>query len=121
MKPSFVAALGAGMALPAFGLLFRYRRDMNAARARLAPWTATSSRRNGGRSSMPSRVRGTRCSSCMGSFTTASADCLKYAISLPIVASSLRRDSAISARACRRTRRRPPRPTRSPLCSTAWV
>jgi pimeloyl-ACP methyl ester carboxylesterase len=36
MKPSFVAALGAGMALPAFGLLFRYRRDMNAARARLA-------------------------------------------------------------------------------------
>jgi pimeloyl-ACP methyl ester carboxylesterase len=36
MKPSFVAALGAGIALPAFGLLFQYRRDMNAARARLA-------------------------------------------------------------------------------------
>jgi pimeloyl-ACP methyl ester carboxylesterase len=37
VKPSLVAALGAGFALPAFGLLFhRYRRDMNAARARLA-------------------------------------------------------------------------------------
>jgi hypothetical protein len=36
MKPSLVAALGAGLALPALGLLFRYRRDMNAARARLA-------------------------------------------------------------------------------------
>ena len=36
MKPSLVAALGAGLALPAFGLFVRYRRDMNAARARLA-------------------------------------------------------------------------------------
>ncbi|HEU4689878.1 MAG TPA: alpha/beta fold hydrolase [Vicinamibacterales bacterium] len=36
MKRSLVAALGAGLALPAFGLWFRYRRDMNAARARLA-------------------------------------------------------------------------------------
>ena len=36
MKASLVAALGAGMALPALGVLFRYRRDMNAARARLA-------------------------------------------------------------------------------------
>ena len=36
MKPSLVAALGAGVALPAFGLWFRYRSDMNAARARLA-------------------------------------------------------------------------------------
>ena len=37
MKPSVVAALGAaGLALPAFGIWFRYRRDMNAARARLA-------------------------------------------------------------------------------------
>jgi pimeloyl-ACP methyl ester carboxylesterase len=36
MRRSFVATLGAGVALPAFGLLFRYRRDMNAARARLA-------------------------------------------------------------------------------------
>lgn len=35
MKPSLVAALGAGLALPAFALWFRYRRDMNAARARL--------------------------------------------------------------------------------------
>jgi pimeloyl-ACP methyl ester carboxylesterase len=36
MKPSLVAALGAGMALPAFGLFLSYRRDLNAARARLA-------------------------------------------------------------------------------------
>jgi pimeloyl-ACP methyl ester carboxylesterase len=36
MKPSLVAALGIGLALPALGVLFRYRRDMNAARARLA-------------------------------------------------------------------------------------
>lgn len=36
MKPSLIAALSAGLALPAVGLLFRYRRDMNAARARLA-------------------------------------------------------------------------------------
>jgi hypothetical protein len=36
MKASFVAALGAGVAIPAFGVLLRYRRDLNAARARLA-------------------------------------------------------------------------------------
>jgi pimeloyl-ACP methyl ester carboxylesterase len=36
MKASLVAALGAGLAIPAFGLLLRYRRDLNAARARLA-------------------------------------------------------------------------------------
>jgi pimeloyl-ACP methyl ester carboxylesterase len=36
MKPSLVAALGAGVAVPAFGLFLRYRRDLNAARARLA-------------------------------------------------------------------------------------
>ena len=36
MKPSLVAAVGAGLALPALGLWLRYRRDMNAARARLA-------------------------------------------------------------------------------------
>src|SRR6478736_5681080 len=36
MKPSLVAALGASVAVPAFGLVFRYRRDLNAARARLA-------------------------------------------------------------------------------------
>jgi pimeloyl-ACP methyl ester carboxylesterase len=36
MKPSLVAALGAGLALPGLGLVFRYRRDMRAARAHLA-------------------------------------------------------------------------------------
>jgi pimeloyl-ACP methyl ester carboxylesterase len=36
MKGSLVAALGAGVAIPAFGLFLRYRRDLNAARARLA-------------------------------------------------------------------------------------
>ena len=36
MKRSLVAAFGAGLALPAFGLWFRYRRDMKAAHARLA-------------------------------------------------------------------------------------
>jgi pimeloyl-ACP methyl ester carboxylesterase len=36
MKPSLVVALGAGVAVPAFGLFRRYRRDLNAARARLA-------------------------------------------------------------------------------------
>ena len=36
MRRSLVAAFGAGLALPALGLWFRYRRDMNAARARLA-------------------------------------------------------------------------------------
>jgi pimeloyl-ACP methyl ester carboxylesterase len=36
MNASLVAALGAGVAIPAFGLLLRYRRDLNAARARLA-------------------------------------------------------------------------------------
>jgi pimeloyl-ACP methyl ester carboxylesterase len=35
MKPPLVAALGAGLALPAFLLLFRYRRDTNAACARV--------------------------------------------------------------------------------------
>ena len=36
MKASLVAGLGAGVAIPAFGLFLRYRRDLNAARARLA-------------------------------------------------------------------------------------
>jgi pimeloyl-ACP methyl ester carboxylesterase len=36
MTLSPVAAVGAGLALPAFGVFLRYRRDMNAARARLA-------------------------------------------------------------------------------------
>jgi pimeloyl-ACP methyl ester carboxylesterase len=36
MKASLVVALGAGFAVPAFGLFLRYRRDLNAARARLA-------------------------------------------------------------------------------------
>jgi pimeloyl-ACP methyl ester carboxylesterase len=36
MKASFVAALGAGVAIPAFAVFLRYRRDLNAARARLA-------------------------------------------------------------------------------------
>jgi pimeloyl-ACP methyl ester carboxylesterase len=36
MKASLVAALGAGVAIPAFGLVLRYRRDLSAARARLA-------------------------------------------------------------------------------------
>ena len=36
MKPSVLAGLAAGMAIPAYGVYFRYRRDMNAARARLA-------------------------------------------------------------------------------------
>lgn len=36
MKASLVAALGAGTAIPAFGLFLRYRLDLNAARARLA-------------------------------------------------------------------------------------
>ena len=36
MKASLVAALGAGVAIPAFGLFLRYRRDLNAARPRLA-------------------------------------------------------------------------------------
>ena len=49
MKAALVAALGAGVAIPAFGLFLRYRRDLNAARARLAaverhvistPWAA---------------------------------------------------------------------------------
>jgi pimeloyl-ACP methyl ester carboxylesterase len=36
MKASLVAALGAAVAIPAFGLVLRYRRDLRAARARLA-------------------------------------------------------------------------------------
>jgi pimeloyl-ACP methyl ester carboxylesterase len=36
MKRWFVAAVGAGLTVPAFGLLRRYRRDMNMARAHLA-------------------------------------------------------------------------------------
>ena len=36
MKPSVLAGLAAGAAIPACGVYFRYRRDMNAARARLA-------------------------------------------------------------------------------------
>jgi pimeloyl-ACP methyl ester carboxylesterase len=36
MTPSLVVALGAGLAVPGLGLWFRYRRDMRAARARLA-------------------------------------------------------------------------------------
>ena len=36
MKPSVLAGLAAGAAIPAYGVYLRYRRDMNAARARLA-------------------------------------------------------------------------------------
>src|SRR5512134_3525209 len=36
MKPSLFAALTAGVAIPAFGVSLRYRRDMKVARARLA-------------------------------------------------------------------------------------
>ena len=36
MKASLVATVGAGVAIPAFRLFLRYRRDLNAARARLA-------------------------------------------------------------------------------------
>ena len=36
MKPSILAGLAAGVAIPAYGVYLRYRRDMNAARARLA-------------------------------------------------------------------------------------
>ena len=36
MRASLVAALGAGVAIPAFGLVRRYRRDVKAGRARLA-------------------------------------------------------------------------------------
>ena len=36
MKPLRLAGLAAGVAIPVFGLFLRYRRDMNAARARLA-------------------------------------------------------------------------------------
>jgi pimeloyl-ACP methyl ester carboxylesterase len=36
MKPSLVAALGAGVAVPSFALFLRYRREMRVARARLA-------------------------------------------------------------------------------------
>ena len=36
MKPSVLAGLAAGMAIPAYGVYLRYRRDMDAARARLA-------------------------------------------------------------------------------------
>jgi pimeloyl-ACP methyl ester carboxylesterase len=36
MKPSVLAVLAAGVAIPAYGVYLRYRRDMDAARARLA-------------------------------------------------------------------------------------
>jgi len=36
MKPSVLAGLAVGAAIPAYGVYLRYRRDMNAARARLA-------------------------------------------------------------------------------------
>ena len=36
MKPSLVAALGAGVGIRVFGMFLRYRRDLKAARARLA-------------------------------------------------------------------------------------
>jgi pimeloyl-ACP methyl ester carboxylesterase len=36
MKPSVLAGLAAGVAIPGYGVYLRYRRDMNAARARLA-------------------------------------------------------------------------------------
>ena len=36
MQPLLLAALAAGVAIPAFGMSLRYRRDLNAARARLA-------------------------------------------------------------------------------------
>ena len=39
MKPLFFAALATGVAIPAFGVFLRYRRDLNAARARLAAVT----------------------------------------------------------------------------------
>jgi pimeloyl-ACP methyl ester carboxylesterase len=39
MKPLHLAALAAGVAIPAVGLSLRYRRDLNAARARLAAVT----------------------------------------------------------------------------------
>ena len=36
MKPSVLAGLAAGVSIPASGVYLRYRRDMKAARARLA-------------------------------------------------------------------------------------
>src|SRR5687767_12788532 len=36
MKPAIVAGLATGLAIPAYGVYRRYRRDMNVARARLA-------------------------------------------------------------------------------------
>jgi pimeloyl-ACP methyl ester carboxylesterase len=36
MKPAVLAGLATGLAIPAYGVYRRYRRDMNAARARLA-------------------------------------------------------------------------------------
>ena len=36
MKPSVLAGLAVGVAIPGYGVYSRYRRDMNAARARLA-------------------------------------------------------------------------------------
>ena len=36
MKPAVLAGLAAGVAMPAYCVYLRYRRDMNAARARLA-------------------------------------------------------------------------------------
>jgi menaquinone-dependent protoporphyrinogen oxidase len=40
VKPAALAGLAAGVAIPAYGVYCRYRRDMNAARARLAAVTA---------------------------------------------------------------------------------
>src|SRR5512134_457995 len=114
MKRLFFAAL-TGTAIPAFWLSRRYRHDMNAARARLAaverhviatPWGAVEYAERG--SGNPVLVVHGIFHNCVGdSFPSAT---------FRTVDSSPRLDSVISARACRSTRHRPIKPTRSPLC-----
>ena len=119
MKPSILAGLAAGVAIPAYGVYLRYRRDMSAARARLAAedrhvistrWGAVEYAERG--SGDPVLVVHGIYQHCVGGSPFRPRPVSRT------VESSLRLDSAILVRACRRTRRQPPRPTRSRLCST---
>ena len=85
MKSSLVAAIGVGVAIPAVGLFVRYRRDISAARARLAAVERRVISTQWGAVEYAERGGGDQCSWCMGSSRPASGDSSPSATSLRIV------------------------------------
>jgi hypothetical protein len=104
MKRSVLAALATAVAIRAFGLSLRYRRDMTAARARLpAVKRHVISTQRG---AIEYAQRGYYFDPVLvlhGIFHNCVGGLLSVRELFPTVGSLLRLDSAISTRACRRT------------------